>query len=155
MIICIYISTVHPKRYAQLRSFIVVHSLFIVDVVGASPVGAAPTTSPFSTYHLASMVWANTIAKRDVKHLFFLLGATYSIGLTACMYMYKLLKLLPGSTDDQFTTSTQPGILSVCDFWKHNTSICMGSRTLTLGAEKKWPPFRRRHFQSHFREWKS
>ena len=35
------------------------------DVVGASPVGAAPTTSSFSTYHLASMDWAKTIARRD------------------------------------------------------------------------------------------
>ena len=30
------------------------------DVVGASPVDAAPTTSSFSTYHLVSMVWAKT-----------------------------------------------------------------------------------------------
>ena len=27
------------------------------DVVGASPVGTAPTTSSFSTYHMASMDW--------------------------------------------------------------------------------------------------
>ena len=32
---------------------IVYHS----DVVGASPVGAAPTTSSFCAYHLASMDW--------------------------------------------------------------------------------------------------
>ena len=30
------------------------------DVVGASPVGAAPTTSSSSTQHLASMDWART-----------------------------------------------------------------------------------------------
>ena len=29
------------------------------DVVGASPVGAAPTTSSFSTWHLASVDWAD------------------------------------------------------------------------------------------------
>ena len=29
------------------------------DVVGASPVGATPTTSSFSTYHLASVYWGN------------------------------------------------------------------------------------------------
>ena len=42
------------------------------DVVGASPVGAAaaaPTTSSFSTEHLASMDWAETTARRDKKHL--------------------------------------------------------------------------------------
>ena len=32
------------------------------DVVGASPVGAASTTSSFSTAHLASMDWAKTTA---------------------------------------------------------------------------------------------
>ena len=30
------------------------------DVVGASPVGAAPTTSSFSTYHIVSVHWAKT-----------------------------------------------------------------------------------------------
>ena len=39
------------------------------DVVGASPVGAAPTTSSFSTQHLASLDWAKTTARRDEKHL--------------------------------------------------------------------------------------
>ena len=33
------------------------------DVVGASPVGAAPTTSSFSSEHLASMDWTKTIAR--------------------------------------------------------------------------------------------
>ena len=32
------------------------------DVVEAPPVGAAPTTSSFSTKHLALMDWANTSA---------------------------------------------------------------------------------------------
>ena len=40
------------------------------DVVGASPVGADPTTS-FSTENMASMVWAKTTARRDEKHLSF------------------------------------------------------------------------------------
>ena len=39
------------------------------DVVGASPVGAAPTTSSFSTSHLASLDWAKTTARREEKHL--------------------------------------------------------------------------------------
>ena len=34
------------------------------DVVGASPVGAAPTTSSFSTWHVASRDSAKTAAKQ-------------------------------------------------------------------------------------------
>ena len=41
------------------------------DVVGASPVGAAPTTSSFSTKHLASMDWAKTTARGYKQHLSF------------------------------------------------------------------------------------
>ena len=39
------------------------------DVFGASPVGAAPTISSFSTLHLASMDYEKTTAKRDEKHV--------------------------------------------------------------------------------------
>ena len=46
---------------------IVAHS----DVVGASPAGAAPTTSSFSIYHLASIYSIKTTARRDEKHLSF------------------------------------------------------------------------------------
>ena len=41
------------------------------DVVGASPVRAAPTTSSFSTYPLVSMDWAEITARRDDNHLSF------------------------------------------------------------------------------------
>ena len=41
------------------------------DVVGASPVGPAPTKSSFSTQYLASMDYAKTTARRDDKHLNF------------------------------------------------------------------------------------
>ena len=41
------------------------------DRVGASPVGAAPTTSSFSTSQPASMDWAKTTAKGYKKHLSF------------------------------------------------------------------------------------
>ena len=41
------------------------------DVVGASPVGAAPTTSSFLTQYLASRNWAKTTARWDEKHLSF------------------------------------------------------------------------------------
>ena len=38
------------------------------NVVGASPVGVAPTTSSFSTLHLASVDWAKATA-REANHL--------------------------------------------------------------------------------------
>ena len=39
------------------------------DVVGTPPVGAAPTTSSFSTWHMASMDLADTTTRRDKKPL--------------------------------------------------------------------------------------
>ena len=41
------------------------------DVVGASPVGAAPTTSSFSTQHMASTDWVKTTTIWNEKHLSF------------------------------------------------------------------------------------
>ena len=41
------------------------------DVVGASPAGAAPTTSSLSTEHLALIGWAKTTARGYKKHLSF------------------------------------------------------------------------------------
>ena len=41
------------------------------DVVGASPVGAAPTTSSFSTEHLVLVDWAKTMTRWDEIHLNF------------------------------------------------------------------------------------
>ena len=41
------------------------------DLIEASPVGTAPTTSSFSTQHPASKDWAKTTARRDKKHLSF------------------------------------------------------------------------------------
>ena len=43
------------------------------DIVGASPVDAAPITSSFSTQHPASMGWTKTTAGRDEKHLSFVI----------------------------------------------------------------------------------
>ena len=56
------------------------------DVVGSSPVVAAPATSSFFTLHLASMDWAKTTAGRDDNHL--------SVGLRfygMYIYIYKHL----------------------------------------------------------------
>ena len=41
------------------------------DVVGASPIGAAPTTSSFLTWYLASIDWAKATARRDENVLSF------------------------------------------------------------------------------------
>ena len=59
--------TVKPLIHTSAGNNIVDHS----DVVGASPVRAAPTTSSFSTLHLASMNWAKTTAKCDENYLIF------------------------------------------------------------------------------------
>ena len=54
-------------RRTSIGNLIVDHS----DVDGASPVGAAPTTSSFSTWYLASKYCAKTTGRRDDKHISF------------------------------------------------------------------------------------
>ena len=68
MIVCKYRQLSNIR--CTLGNKIVGHS----DVVGASPVGAAPTTSSFSTKHLASLDWAKTNVRQDEKHLSFRIG---------------------------------------------------------------------------------
>ena len=58
-------------RHSLVGNKIVDH----LDVVGASPVGVAPTTSSFSTSKLATMDWAKIAASRDEKHLSWAFGA--------------------------------------------------------------------------------
>ena len=52
---------------ALVGNKILVHS----DVIGASPVGAAPTTPSFSTSHMASMNWAQWTTRQTEKHFSF------------------------------------------------------------------------------------
>ena len=52
------------------------------DVVGASPVGAAPTTSSFWTYQLASTYCSKTTARREEKRLIPLIWKAYIRCLT-------------------------------------------------------------------------
>ena len=61
------------------------------DVVGALPVGAAPTTSSLLTEHLASMYWAETTARRDENHSSFGVGASYIRDFTICLYKCLML----------------------------------------------------------------
>ena len=63
-------------RHTLVGNKIVDHS--DVLVVGASPIVAAPTTSSFSTEHLASIDCAKTTARRDEKHLSIRFGAAYN-----------------------------------------------------------------------------
>ena len=63
----LFYSQASDIRHTLVGNKIVDHS----DVVGASPVGAAPTTSSFSAYHLASLDWEKTSTRRDEKHLGF------------------------------------------------------------------------------------
>ena len=57
-------SQISNIRRALVENEIIDHS----DVVGASPVGAAPTTSSLWTQHMASMDWAKTTTRRNEKH---------------------------------------------------------------------------------------
>ena len=70
------------KKYRQTsyisRTFIGNETADPSDVVGASPDGAAPTTSSFSTYHLVSMDWAKTTARLGDKRL--------GYGIWCCLY---------------------------------------------------------------------
>ena len=72
-----YRQTSNIKRFS-VGNIIIDHSY----VVGASPVGAAPTTSPVSTYHLAPKDWAKTTARRDEKYLCFGICSDLYLGLT-------------------------------------------------------------------------
>ena len=80
--LCYYILLRFIVEYRQVSNIwrtlagykIVDHS----DIVGASPVGAAPTTSSFSTKHLAPLDWAKTAARRDEKQL--------SLGIWCVLY---------------------------------------------------------------------
>ena len=54
-------------RSTSIENNVIDHS----DVVGASPVGAAPTTSSLWTQHLAAMDWAKTTARRNDTYFSF------------------------------------------------------------------------------------
>ena len=56
------------------------------NVVGTSPVGATPTISSFSTWHLASMDCANTTERRDEKHL--------SFGIWCALHYYTICTVI-------------------------------------------------------------
>ena len=72
MLIAFRMYTVTYRETSKIsRTFVGNKTADHSDVVGAPPIGAAPTISSISTEHLASMDWAKTSAKRDQKHLSF------------------------------------------------------------------------------------
>ena len=105
----IHVRKSHPWWYHQTSNIsrtpvgneIVDHSY----VVGASSVGAAPTTSSFPTWHLASIDWAKTTARRDEIHL--------SDGILCVLYWRlddKLLVLSPTGDNDTGDGCYQRGV---------------------------------------------
>ena len=72
----------HIKMYCQTSniSHTIVGNKFLdhTNVVGALPVSFAPTTFSFSNLRLASLEWAEIIARPDKKHL--------SIGVMCGLY---------------------------------------------------------------------
>ena len=78
----IYHQTSNTRRIL-VGNKIVDHS----DVVGASPIGAAPTTSSFSTWHLASMDWAKRLQDETRYIKVLKICASYIRGLTIYIYI--------------------------------------------------------------------
>ena len=70
--------TVHRQVYNIRRTLVGNEIDDHSDVVGASPVGAAPTTSSFSTLHQASLDWTKPTARQDEKQL--------SLGIWCVLY---------------------------------------------------------------------
>ena len=63
---------VEYRRISNIRRTLIGNNLVDhSDVVGASPIGAAPTTSSFLTYHLAAMDLAKATTRWDESDLGF------------------------------------------------------------------------------------
>ena len=94
-------------RYTLVGNNIVHHS----DVVGASLFGAVPTTSSFSTEHVASVDSAKTTARRDDKYL--------SVGISAAYIRCLIVgvDLLPALLQVNIWTN------AICETYRH----CCGS----------------------------
>ena len=60
-----WVHQIYPQTSNIGRTFVSNKIVDHSDVVGASPVGAAPTTPSFSTQPLAPIDWAKTTARRD------------------------------------------------------------------------------------------
>ena len=92
------------------------------DVIGASPVGAAPTTSSFSTLTHGS----NGLGKDNSKTIretltFLVIWCTYTRGLTVCMINGPFASTIEGG----FTNTYEPLNLRALNFylWTKSTSF--------------------------------
>ena len=65
--------TVHSQAFVERCTLVGNKLVDHSDVVGTSPVGAAPSTSSFLTWHLDSMDSAKTTARRDENNLSFVI----------------------------------------------------------------------------------
>ena len=74
----IIIIILNDRQTSNIRRNLVVNNLADhSDVDGASPVGAAPTTSSFSTWHLSPMDRARQLQDETTNIEVFGLGAVY------------------------------------------------------------------------------
>ena len=140
-ILLIYI--VKPKD-AHIRRTLVGNKIVDhCDVVGASPIGAAPTTSSFSTWHLASRDSAKKAARQYENLLSVGIGAPYIRDLTVYIYIYvyilsKAQRILP--VEDVFASWSnapdnkpsieliQPGDHLTSNLpWQHYSDVIMGA----------------------------
>ena len=80
------------------------------DVVGASPVGAAPTTSLFSTWHLASRDSAKTGARQSENLLSVGNGGSYIRDLTVLAIARNWLKWFSSMDCWSHTRAIEPSI---------------------------------------------
>ena len=122
------------KRYCQISNIsrilggnkIVDHS----DVVGASPVGAATTTSSFQTSHSTSMDWAKTTAK----------CVTGCVGAVRNCWKIALQSMITYVLEWHIWQS-----LSLRD-WSWKAVVTLGWMGATFSRSGSWPPrYRYRH----------
>ena len=73
-IVVYLINEIYRQTSNIIRTFVGNKIVDNLDVVGASPVGAASTTSSFLTQHLTLIDLAKTTTKRDEEHLNFGIG---------------------------------------------------------------------------------
>ena len=129
LILYIYYRKVSNIRRTFVCNKIVDHS----DVVGASSVGAAPTTSSFATQHLASLDWAKTTARRDEKRETFKFGDL--VRLILDIYGTSLLGFWWPHENSDFRLPRVRGLVCVASNDAHNiVQVSTGSTFLLI----KW-----------------
>ena len=93
------------------------------DEVGASPLGAAPTTSSFSTQRLASIDCTKATA-RDEKHLILVIWCAYIRDLTVDVFFWgggytRELKTLKKKHDEEYKEWCESHLIPPCSGIHH------------------------------------